>query len=197
MKDLVLEEMGPGRVIRISGREVVNFGSDSFLGLDRDERLCEALARGVEKWGTHNGSSRFFNSVQANIEAEERIARWLGTEAALIFPSVTLLNAGVIPGLVTRRDVIVADEFAHNSIHEGNKVAKANGTRVFCFKHNDVSALERVLDEARPYRFALITVDGVYSMSGALPPLAQMHALALERNGVLYVDDAHGTGVLG
>jgi 7-keto-8-aminopelargonate synthetase-like enzyme len=197
MKDLVLEEAGPGRTVKIAGRTVVNFGSDSFLGLDRDPRLREALARGVARWGTHNGCSRAFASVRANIDAEERIAHWLGTEAALVFPSVTLLNTGVIPGLVTRQDVIVADEFAHNSIHEGNKVAKSNASRVFSFRHNDVDDLARVLDDARPYQCALITVDGVYSMSGELPPLREMHALALERDAVLFVDDAHGTGVLG
>jgi 7-keto-8-aminopelargonate synthetase-like enzyme len=197
MKDLVLDEAGPGRTVNIAGRTAVNFGSDSFLGLDRDPRLWEALARGVARWGTHNGCSRAFASVRANIEAEERIAHWLGTEAALIFPSVTLLNTSVIPGLVTRNDVIVADEFAHNSIHEGKKIAKANGTRVFSFRHNDVDDLARVLDEARPYHCALITLDGVYSMSGELPPLREMHSLALSHNAVLFVDDAHGTGVLG
>src|SRR5262245_51615747 len=197
LKALAIENSGPGRTVRLLGREVANFGCDSFLGLDRDPRVCEALRRGVEKWGSHNGSSRFFLSVQANIEAEEKIARWLGTEVALIFPSVTLLNGSVIPGLVTCKDIILADEHAHNSIHEGNKVARANGTRVFTFRHNDVDDLRRLLTAARPYRSALIAVDGVYSMSGERPPLREMHTLALESNAVLYVDDAHGTGVLG
>jgi 7-keto-8-aminopelargonate synthetase-like enzyme len=197
MKDLVVDEAGPGREVVIRGRRVVNFGSDSFLGLDRDPRVQEAIVRGVAKWGTHNGTSRAFASVRANIDAEEKIAAWLGTEAALIYPSVTLANAGAIPGLVTRNDIIVADEYAHNSIHEGNKVAKANGTRVYTFRHNDVGHLAEILKTARPYKHALITVDGVYSMSGELPPLRDMHRLALANDAILYVDDAHGTGVLG
>jgi glycine C-acetyltransferase len=197
MKDLVVDAGGPGREIVIQGRRVVNFGSDSFLGLDLDPRVKQAVVRGIEKWGTHNGSSRAFTSVRANVVAEEKIARWLGTEAALIYPSVTLANAGAIPGLVTKADAIVADEYAHNSIHEGNKIARANGTRVITFKHNDLNSLADTLKSARPYRHALITIDGVYSMSGALPPLRQMHALALENDGVLYIDDAHGTGVMG
>jgi 7-keto-8-aminopelargonate synthetase-like enzyme len=115
----------------------------------------------------------------------------------LIYPSVTLANAGAIPGLATRSDIIVADEYAHNSIHEANKIARANGSRVFTFRHNDVGHLAEILRSARPYRNALITIDGIYSMSGELPPLCEMHEIALENDAVLYVDDAHGTGVIG
>lgn len=197
MKDLVVDAVGPGRVIEIQGHRVINFGSDSFLGLDRDERVQDAIHRGVRKWGSHNGASRAFSSVASNVEAEEKIAHWLGTESALIYPSVTLANAGAIPGLVTKSDVIACDEYAHNSIQEANKIAKSNGTRVSVFKHNDLQDLEKLLKSSRPYRHALITIDGVYSMSGALPPLKEMHALAIEHDAILYVDDAHGTGVLG
>ena len=197
MKDLVVDAAGPGREIEINGQRVINFGSDSFLGLDQDPRVKEAIVRGVEKWGSHNGSSRAFSSVRANIVAEEKIAEWLGTPAALIYPSVTLANAGAIPGLVTKSDIIVADEYAHNSIHEGNKVARANGSRIYSFRHNDAAHLEETLQKARPYRHALITIDGVYSMSGELPPLKEMHAAALRNDAILYVDDAHGTGVMG
>ena len=197
LKDLVVDDCGPGRLVEINGQSVVNFGSDSFLGLDQHPAILAALHSGIEKWGAHNGTSRAFASVRANVEAEEKIAAWLGTEAALIYPSVTLANAGAIPGLVTKADVIVADEYAHNSIHEANKVAKANGSRVFTFRHNDVADLERALAAAKPYRSALVTIDGVYSMSGRLPPLPAMHAVARDCEAVLYVDDAHGTGVFG
>ncbi|HEV3164547.1 MAG TPA: hypothetical protein VGZ22_11015, partial [Isosphaeraceae bacterium] len=78
LKDLVIDEAGPGREIVVGGRRVVNFGSDSFLGLDRDPRVQEAVRRGLRRWGTHNGASRAFASVRANIEAEEKLAQWLG-----------------------------------------------------------------------------------------------------------------------
>src|SRR5205823_2384178 len=78
-------------------------------------------------WGTHNGASRAFASVRANDVAEEKLAAWLGTEAVLIYPSVTLANMGAIPGLVSRRDLLVIDEHAHNSMQEGAKIAQANG----------------------------------------------------------------------
>jgi 7-keto-8-aminopelargonate synthetase-like enzyme len=197
MKDLVVDAAGPGREVEILGRRVINFGSDSFLGLDRDPRVHGAIVRGLAKWGSHNGSSRMFTSVRANVEAEEKIAAWLGMEAALIYPSVTLANAGAIPGLVTKSDIVVADEYAHNSIHEASKVAKANGSRTYCFRHGDPDHLAKILNSARPYKHALIAVDGVFSMSGQLPPLNDLHRVALQNDAVLYVDDAHGTGVLG
>jgi glycine C-acetyltransferase len=197
LKDLVVDEMGHHRMIRVNGRRIVNFGSDSFLGLDRDERVQEALIRGIQKWGTHNGASRAFASVRANIEAEEKIAHWLGTEAALIYPSVTLANMGAIPGLVGRQDLLVVDEHAHNSIQEGAKIAKASGVRVVNFSHCDPADLERVLRAAQPYRVAVVAIDGVYSMTGALPPLADLDQVARRYAAVLYVDDAHATAVLG
>ena len=197
MKDMVVERMGANRTIEVGGKKVVNFGSDSFLGLDQDPRVQDALRRGIRRWGSHNGASRAFSSVQANIEAEDKLAQWLGTEATLIYPSVTLANMGAIPGLVGRQDVLVVDEQAHNSIQEGAKIAKANGTRLFSFSHCNPEALDKVLDEAGDYRCAVVAIDGVYSMSGELPPLAELNRVCLRRRAVLYVDDAHGTGVMG
>lgn len=196
-KDLVVDAIHAERRIVVGGREVVNFGCDSFLGLDQDPRVQEAVIRGTRKWGTHNGASRAFSSVRANAIAEEKIAAWLGTEAALIYPSVTLANMGAIPGLVSRPDVLVVDEHAHNSIQEGARIAKANGVRVLSFSHCDPVALARALEGARPYRCAVVAIDGVYSMTGELPPLAELNRVAEQLDAVLYVDDAHGTGIMG
>ena len=80
MKDMVTEDSRPDRTVLINGVRVVNFGSDSFLGLDQDPRVQEAVARGTRQWGTHNGASRAFASVRANVEAEEKLARWLGEQ---------------------------------------------------------------------------------------------------------------------
>lgn len=197
LKDIDFEQIGPGREVVISGRRVVNFGSDSFLGLDRDPRLHEALKRGIDQWGAHSGASRAFASVQANREAEAKIAKWLGTEDCVIYPSVTLANLGAIPGLIDKRDVIAVDEFAHNSIHDGVRLARGSGVRTLVFAHDDVGDLEKKLAAAEPYRFALVCVDGVYSMSGTLPPLQQLAQVCRTQKGILYVDDAHGTGVIG
>ncbi len=197
LKNLIADDLGPNREMEVDGRRVINFGSDSFLGLDQDRRVQAALIQGVRRWGSHNGTSRFFASVRANEEAEEKLASWLGTEAVLIYPSVTLTNLGALPGLVSKRDLLVIDEHAHNSMQEGAKIAQANGVRVMPFSHCNPADLERVFDQAGEYRSAVVAIDGVYSMTGALPPLAQLNDVCLRRNAVLYVDDAHGTAVLG
>ncbi len=197
LKDLVVDELGPRRAMVIGGRRIINFGSDSFLGLDQDPRVQRALIDGVTRWGTHNGASRVFASVRSNDEAEQKLAAWLGAEAVLIYASVTLANTGAIPGLVGRKDLLVVDEHAHNSIQEACKIAQADGVRLARFAHCDPSDLERVLHAHQPYRLAIVAIDGVYSMSGTLPPLAELNAVCLRRHAVLYVDDAHGTGVLG
>jgi 7-keto-8-aminopelargonate synthetase-like enzyme len=197
MKDVTVEAVGPDRTMRIDGKWLHNFGSDSFLGLDQHPQVMEAVARGVREWGVHNGTSRAFSSVGPNVEAEAKISAWLGTEAALIYPSVTLANVGALPGLVTRHDVLVADHYAHNSIEDGMRIAKARGVRTAKFAHNDPADLERLLASLRPYRQAVVALDGVYSMSGHLPPLAEFQRIARANDGFLYVDDAHGTGVLG
>jgi 7-keto-8-aminopelargonate synthetase-like enzyme len=197
LKDLVIDEAGPGRRIVVDGRRLVNFGSDSFLGLDQDPRVQDAIRRGLARWGTHNGASRAFASVRANIEAEERLAEWLGVESVLILPSVMLTNLGAIPGLAGRQDAIAMDEQAHSSMQEAAKIARANGAKVATFAHSDPRALEETLKSLRPYRSALVCIDGVYSMSGRIPPMAELDAVARAADAVLYVDDAHGTGVLG
>src|SRR5437588_3767202 len=178
LKELVADHLGPHREMTVNGKEVINFGSDSFLGLDQDPRVREALCRGVHAWGAHNGASRAFSSVRANTDAEDKLAEWLGAEATLVYPSVTLANMGAIPGLVGRQDLLVVDEQAHNSIQEGARIAKANGTRVLSFSHCDPVALEKVFSEAGRYRCAVVAIDGVYSMSGELPPLAELNRVA-------------------
>ena len=197
LKDLVIDEVGPGREMVVQGRRVINFGSDSFLGLDQDPRVQQAIELGLRKWGTHNGSSRAFASVRANVVAEQRLAEWLGVESTLIYPSVMLANLGAIPGLTGRQDAIALDEMAHSSMQEAAKIARANGTKVATFRHSDAGALEQTLAGLRPYRCALVCIDGVYSMSGKIAPMAELDAVARDASAVLYVDDAHGTGVLG
>lgn len=197
LKELPVAAVGPRREMRVGNREVINFGFDSFLGLDQHPQVAEALVQGARQWGTQFGASRAFAICQTEVELEARIARWMGTEAALIFPSVTLANLGVLPGLVEPQDLIVVDEYAHNSIVEGTKLARANGVRVVSFSHNDPIALERVLRESRPYRTAVVAIDGVYSMSGAIADMAGLNRVAKRNNAVLYIDDAHATAVMG
>ena len=108
-----------------------------------------------------------------------------------------LANLGAIPGLTGRQDAIALDEMAHSSMQEAAKIARANGTKVATFAHSDPAPLEQTLAGMRPYRCALVCIDGVYSMSGKIPPMAELDAVARAGSAVLYIDDAHGTGVLG
>ncbi len=197
MKDLTLEAVGPDRRAKFQGHWVVNFGSDSFLGLDQDPRVWEAVCRGLKRWGSHNGSSRAFASVAANVEAEHKLAAWLQCESTLIYPSVTLANHSALPALLTKRDVLAVDKEAHHSIQEGMNLARAAGVKTNTFAHDDPADLERVLNELRPYRHAVVAVDGIYSMTGTMPPLGELRAVAEAHDAILYVDDAHGTGILG
>ncbi|HWB07916.1 MAG TPA: pyridoxal phosphate-dependent aminotransferase family protein [Pirellulales bacterium] len=197
LKELPVASVGPHREMRVGSHQLVNFGFDSFLGLDQHPRVKDALARGAQQWGTQFGASRAFASCQTEVGLEERIARWIGTDAALIFPSVTLTNMGALPALVEPQDLIVVDEFAHNSILEGTKLARAAGVRVVSFAHDNPDALEEVLRKSKPYRNAVVAIDGVYSMSGEVADMAGLNKVALRHNAVLYVDDAHATGVMG
>ncbi|HSX78443.1 MAG TPA: pyridoxal phosphate-dependent aminotransferase family protein [Candidatus Saccharimonadia bacterium] len=196
LKDLVVSAMDDQRRMTVQGTTVYNFGSDSFLGLDRDARVQQALLDGVQRWGTHNGASRAFYSVQANAEAERKLAHWLGVEATLIFPSVTLVNTGLLPGLVRRGDLLAVDRLAHNSIHEGAKIAQANGAEVQVFHPCTPETLQTLLRSTQ-YNQCLVAVDGVYSMQGTTPPLRELDEVTRAHGGVLYVDDAHGTGIVG
>lgn len=196
LKDLVAQEMDAERHIRFGTHTVVNFGSDSFLGLDQDAQVQEAIAGSVRKWGTHNGSSRAFCSVQANLDAEAKLAHWLGVEDTLIFPSVTLANVGLLPALASVHDLLVVDRLAHNSIHEGAKIAKAEGANVKKMSPCTADKLSAILAEEK-HDGCVVAVDGVYSMSGASPPLEHLDRIARANDGILYVDDAHGTGIFG
>jgi glycine C-acetyltransferase len=196
LKDLLACAMDDQRRLMVQGTTVYNFGSDSFLGLDRDARVQQAIIDGVKRWGTHNGASRAFYSVQANEEAERKLAHWLGVEATLIFPSVTLANMGLLPGLARRGDLLAVDRLAHNSLHEGAKIAHANGADLQVFSPCTPEVLQDLLD-SRPYDQCLVEVDGVYSMQGTTPPLRALDEVTRAHGGVLYIDDAHGTGIFG
>src|SRR5262245_9757896 len=184
LKDLVIDEMDDHRGARILGRSVVNFGSDSFLGLDRDERVQKALVEALPRWGTHNGASRAFSSVALCAEAEARLAKWLGVDDTLIFPSVTLANAGLIPALAAKGDLLVVDRQSHDSIHQGTRIAQANGAKVVELHPCRGDVLEPLLAQEGG-KGSLTAVDGVYSMTGKVPPLAELEEVARRHSGTL------------
>lgn len=196
LKDIVVDEMGDSREMRVGNQCLINFGSDSFLGLDRDCRLQQAMMKATSEWGTHNGASRAFSNTALCGQAERRLADWLEVEDTLIFASVTLANMGLIPALVGKHDLLIVDRHSHNSIHEAAKIAAGNGAVVRELSPCTGESLEQML-QSHEYAASLVAVDGVYSMSGRIPSLAELDVVARANRGILYVDDAHGVGVIG
>lgn len=196
LKDLVIDDMDDHRRALIMGKTVYNFGSDSFLGLDRDERIQKAMVEALPKWGTHNGASRAFSSVSLCEEAERRLAKWLQVDDTLIYPSVTLANAGLIPAVAGKGDLLVVDRQSHDSIQQGARLAAASGAKVVEMHPCRAEVLENILNQEQ-HPGCVTVVDGVYSMSGKVAPLVELEEVTRRHGGILYCDDAHGTGVIG
>jgi glycine C-acetyltransferase len=182
--------------MRVDGREVLLFAGSNYLDLAQHPEVTAASARAARELGCAAGGSRLISGNHTVHEAlEQQLAKFLGTEAALVFNTGYMANLGVIPALVGAGDVVVSDGLSHASIIDGCRLSKAE-LRVF--PHNDLDALEATLREvASPQRRLLVAVDGVYSMDGDTAPLAEMTQLARRWGAMLLLDDAHGTGTLG
>jgi 8-amino-7-oxononanoate synthase len=180
----------------VDGQPVVDFASNNYLGLAGDRRIAEAVTRGLTGGATGAAAARSIAGNHPLHEAlEEAIARHKGADAALLFGSGFAANTGAIPALAGRGDVIYSDELNHASIIDGCRLSRGTART---FPHGDLVALATLLREDRgKYRRRLIVVEGVYSMDGDLCPLDRLAPLAREHDAAIYLDDAHGTGVLG
>jgi 8-amino-7-oxononanoate synthase len=181
-----------GATFRLGDREVVNCGSNNYLGLATDQRVRAAAVGAVERYGTSTTGSRLLNgnlTIHGELEAE--LADFFGKPAALVFTTGQQANLGVLAGLLTRSDTVVLDAAAHASLIDG---ARLSGARLRRFPHNDAEALERMLRRAPA---GLVVVDGVYSMEGDVCALPAIQAVCARFGARLLVDDAHGAGVLG
>ncbi|NDG84367.1 MAG: aminotransferase class I/II-fold pyridoxal phosphate-dependent enzyme [Proteobacteria bacterium] len=185
-----------GNNVVTGGKRQVMIGSNNYLGLTHDPRVMEAAKQAIDHYGTGCTGSRFLNgNLDLHEQLEERLAKFVGKEAALCFSTGFFVNQGTLGALVGRSDVIYSDRENHASIVEGTQVALGDTIR---FRHNDMEDLERVLKNTREkYDGALIIADGVFSMSGDILNLPGVAALAKKYNCKLYVDDAHALGVLG
>lgn len=181
---------GPERMIEIGGRRLFHFGSTSFLGLDEDSRIRAAVVDAVRQGGTQGA-----REIDRG-RAAPRLAAWLGSEAAILFPSVPLIHLAVIPALVSAPDLLVVAETACGAIQEAGKIAEANAVRVVPWTTADSKDLERVLSHHGSYRGAVVVVPGLDDSGGAVP-LDELSAVCKKRNAVLYVDDTEATGIVG
>jgi 8-amino-7-oxononanoate synthase len=194
MTDAVIEEIR-GRMIRIGDHWLADFASCNYLGFDLDPEIIGAVQPQLERWGTHPSWSRLLGSPVLYEQIEERLTELLGAADTLVLPTITLIHLSVIPLLAAGGSVFV-DRRAHKTIYEGAEVATLRGATLKRFAHNDLDHLEELLrNDTATAR--LVCIDGVNSMTGNAPDLPEFAALAREYDAILYVDDAHGFGVIG
>ena len=182
-------------VVKINGREVLMFGSNSYLGLANDPRLKEAAIEAIKKYGTSCSGSRFLNgTLDIHVTLEEKLAKLVGKEAAVCFSTGFQVNLGVVSALCGRNDYLLLDRLDHASIIEGSRLSFGKPLK---YAHNDMASLEMRLQQCQPEAMKLIVTDGVFSMEGDIVPLPEMVALAEKYDADIMVDDAHALGVLG
>jgi 8-amino-7-oxononanoate synthase len=194
MMDAVIDEID-GRMIRIGDHWLADFASCNYLGFDLDREIIEAVPEYLDRWGTHPSWSRLLGSPALYEDIEERLTDLLGAEDTLLLPTITHIHMSVIP-LLAASGTIFMDARAHKTIYDGCQVARARGAAVKRFRFEDHEHLAELLAAERdPTR--LVVMDGVNSMTGNAPDIAAFARVAREHGALLYVDDAHGFGVIG
>jgi 8-amino-7-oxononanoate synthase len=188
-------QLNDGPVALIDGKETIMLGSNNYQGLTTHPEVRKASAEAVMEYGTSMTGSRLFNGTTPFHEAlEEELADFVEKDSALVFATGYQSNVGAISAVLAKGTYAVVDRFCHASIHDAIRVGKGEPIK---FNHNDMADLERVLKELPRDRGRIILVDGVYSMEGDLARLEEIVEMAKRYNARLYVDDAHGIGVLG
>ncbi len=181
--------------VTINGEQVLMFGSNSYLGLTTHPALKEASKSAIDKYGSGCAGSRFLNgTLDLHIELEEKLAKFVGKESALVFSTGFQVNLGVISSIPGRHDYIIMDDLDHACIIDGARLSFAKSLK---YRHNDMASLEKVLQKCKEDSIKLIAVDGVFSMEGDLANLPEIVKLAKKYKANIFVDDAHGIGVMG
>lgn len=180
----------------VDGKKVIMLCSNNYLNLSNHPRLIKSSIDAAKKFGAGSGSVRAIaGTMKLHMEVEKRLAKFKRTEASLIYQTGFAANAGLIPQLVTKEDIIISDELNHGSIIDGVRLTKADRA---VYKHRDMGELEKILKEAdKKHRRILVITDGVFSMDGDIAPMDKIVKLANEYGAMSYVDDAHGEGVIG
>jgi 8-amino-7-oxononanoate synthase len=181
--------------VQISGKKVLMFGSNAYLGLLNHPKVKEAAIEATRKYGTGCAGSRHLNgTLDIHIELEKRLAEFVGKEEAMMYSTGFQVNLGVVSCLTGREDYVIWDELDHASIIEGHRLSFSNKLK---YKHNDMDSLEKQLQKCEPDKVKLIVTDGVFSMEGDVANLPQIVALSKKYNASVMVDEAHGIGILG
>ncbi|WP_214625899.1 glycine C-acetyltransferase [Paenibacillus agaridevorans] len=191
-------ESANGPVIRMGGRSFVNLSSNNYLGLATDKGLVDAAVQATIQFGVGSGAVRTINGTMSlHVELEEKLAAFKGTEAAVAYPSGFNCNMAAISAIMGEGDAILSDELNHASIIDGCRLTKA---KVIRYAHSDMDDLRGKAREAREsgqYAKIMVITDGVFSMDGDIAKLPEIVDIAETYDLITYVDDAHGSGVLG
>jgi len=191
-------EANEGPVVKMEGRNVIMAGSNNYLGLTAHPRVKEAAIKAVEKYGTGCSGSRYLTgTLDLHEEMEEKMAKFFGTEAVLLFSTGYQTAQGIIPTIVQRGEYVVSDKDNHACIQVANLMVKGMTADMVRYKHNDMVDLERVLKKIPKETAKLIVSDGVFSTGGEIVELDKLVALAKEHNAKILIDDAHAVGVIG
>ncbi|WP_286232019.1 glycine C-acetyltransferase [Neobacillus mesonae] len=187
-----------GPIITINGKELINLSSNNYLGLATDNRLKKAAADAMEQYGVGAGAVRTINgTLKLHVELEEKLAEFKHTEAAIAYQSGFNCNMAAISAVMDKNDAILSDELNHASIIDGCRLSKA---KIIRFNHSDMDDLRAKAKEAKEsgqYNKIMVITDGVFSMDGDIALLPEIVKIAEEFDLITYVDDAHGSGVLG
>jgi len=183
----------------VDGKKVLMFCSNNYLGLSNHPKLKQAAIEAIQSHGAGSGSVRpIAGNMDLHVELEKRLARFKNAEASLVYQTGFATNAGLIPQLAIEGDLIISDELNHGSIIDGVRLSRAERA---VYKHADVEDLARVLLESEKHspahRRILVVTDGVFSMDGDIAPLDRISEVCADHGAMVYVDDAHGEGVLG
>ncbi|MCF8431473.1 MAG: pyridoxal phosphate-dependent aminotransferase family protein [Melioribacteraceae bacterium] len=191
-------EENEGPVVSIEGRKVIMAGSNNYLGLTSHPKVKEAAIAAINKYGTGCSGSRYLTgTIDLHVELEERLAKFFGKEAILLFSTGYQTGQGIIPTLVQRGEYVISDKDNHACIVAANLMARGATAELLRYKHNNMQDLERVLNKVPKDAGKLIVSDGVFSTGGEIVELPKMVELAKAFNAKILIDDAHSVGVIG
>jgi len=186
-----------GRQIQVRGQWLADFASCNYLGLDLRREMVDAIVPEIERWGTHPSWARLCCSPELYETLERKLAQLLGVEETIVLPTITLIGIGLIPAIAGKGGAILTDRFVHKVNHDGCRLARDMGATLDSFEHSDLADLDRKLAARRGAPVRLVVVDGVLSVTGRTPDLASIVEVVRRHDAILYIDDAHGFGVLG
>jgi 8-amino-7-oxononanoate synthase len=191
-------EENEGPVVRIGGKKVIMAGSNNYLGLTAHPKVKEAAIKAIEKYGTGCSGSRYLTgTLDLHVQLEEKLAKFFGKEAVLLFSTGYQTAQGIIATLAQRGEYIISDRDNHACIVAGNLMAKGATAEIVRYKHDDMGDLERVIKKLPEDCGKLIVTDGVFSTGGEIADIVTLNKIAKENHARILVDDAHAVGVIG